>query len=257
MKDLTTGPVPRYHQVYLLLRQQILEGTWTPGTSMPGEHDLGIMQGVSRITIRKALGRLEADGLIQRKRGAGTFVNPLKGERRRENLQDLLENLLAMGLQTEVKLISFGYVPATPLVAEKLAVKIGAIVQKSVRIRLNQGVPFSHLTTWVPEDIGCHFRPEDLAEKPLLALLREAGFPPAKAEQIVSAKLAENVIAQLLNVEPASALLCVHRQVSTESGRPIEYIESMYRADLYEYKTGLAREGDLWSHHEIPASAVK
>jgi GntR family transcriptional regulator len=248
MNDMTANPMPRYHQVYLLLRQKILEGAWPTGTPMPGEHELALAHDVSRITVRNALSRLQGEGLISRRRGSGTFVQPLKPPQRRENLQGLLENLLAMGLRTEVRLLSFAYIPAPPDVARELHLKTGSIVQKSVRIRLSEGVPFSHLTTWVPEDIGRHYRPDDLAERPLLALLRDIGFPPADAEQVISCKLAENEIAALLNVKPASPVLWVRRQVRADTGRPVEYIEALYRPDLYEYKIDLVRQGDVWSH---------
>ncbi len=215
---------------------------------MPGEHELALAHDVSRITVRNALGRLQREGLITRRRGSGTFVQPLKPQRRRENLQGLLENLIAMGLRTEVRLLKFAYVPAPPDVAEQLELKLGSVVQKSIRVRLSDGVPFSHLTTWVPEDVGRHYRPDDLAERPLLTLLREVGFPPTHAEQVISCKLADSVIAKLLEVEPASSLLWVRRQVRTQSQRPIEYIEALYRPDLYEYKISLVRQGDIWSH---------
>lgn len=247
MSEITASPMPRYHQVYLILRQKILEGVWPAGSPMPSEHELALAHDVSRITVRNALGRLQGEGLISRRRGSGTFVEPLKLTQRRENLKGLLENLLAMGLRTEVRLLSFAYIPAPPDVAQQLEIRTGAIVQKSVRVRLSDGTPFSHLTAWVPEDIGRHYRPEDLAERPLLALLHEVGFPPADAEQIISCKLADNVITGLLNVEPASALLWVRRQVRSEK-RPIEYIEALYRPDLYEYKIDLVRQGDVWSH---------
>src|SRR5690606_29215331 len=193
-----SNPTPRYHQVYLLLRQNILESRWPPGTPMPGEHELAEMHGVSRITIRNALSRLQDEGLILRRRGAGTFVRPFKPSRRRDNLRGLFQNLIAMGLRTEVRLLSFSYVPAPPDIAAQLQLATGSIVQKSVRIRLSDGIPFSHLTTWLPEEIGRHFRPEDLASRPMLELLRESGFTPANAEQIISCKLADIDVADLL-----------------------------------------------------------
>src|SRR5690606_3984394 len=103
----TANPTPRYHQVYLLLRQKIMEGRWPPGTPMPGEHELAGMHRVSRITIRNALSRLAQEGLISRRRGAGTFVRPPKPSRRSDNLHGHFRNLFAMGERTGVRLVSF------------------------------------------------------------------------------------------------------------------------------------------------------
>jgi GntR family transcriptional regulator len=239
-------PSPLYHRVYLLLRQHIAEGAWPGGQPMPGEHELAEMHGVSRITIRRALQRLEEEGLILRRRGAGTFARPPAAPKRRENLRGLIENLLAMGLRTEVRLLDFAYVTAPGEVAAALELPPGAIVQKSVRLRSTEGVPFSHLTAWVPEELGRRYGPEEMLARPLLLLLEAAGARAARAEQTISARLADSAVAPLLQVEPGSALLWVRRQVRDQAGRVIEAIEALYRPDLYEYEISLLRDGALW-----------
>ncbi len=249
------NPLPLYHRVYLLLRQRIAEGAWPPSQPMPGEHELAAMHDVSRITVRRALERLEAEGLIVRRRGAGTFTRPPVIEKRRENLRGLLENLVMMGVRTQVRLLDFAYLPAPPEIAEALELAPGAIVQKSERIRSMKGVPFSHLTTWVPEHIGRHYRPEDLATRPLLGLLQEAGVPPARASQLISAKLADSNVAPLLTVEPGSPLLWTRRQVRDTAGQVIEWIEALYRPEMYEYQISMVRRGVLWSHSDAEPMA--
>ncbi len=250
-----SNPLPLYHRVYLLLRQRIAEGAWPPSQPMPGEHELAAMHDVSRITVRRALERLEAEGLIVRRRGAGTFTRPPVMEKRRENLRGLLENLVAMGVRTQVRLLDFAYLPAPADVADALEIAPGAIVQKSQRVRSVKGVPFSHLTTWVPEHIGRHYRPEDLATKPLLGLLEAAGVPPARATQVISAKLADSTVAPLLTVEPGSPLLWTRRQVRDADGQAIEWIEALYRPEMYEYQISMVRQGVRWSHSDPEQSA--
>lgn len=249
------SPLPLYHRVYLLLRQQIAEGAWPPELAMPGEHELAETHGVSRITIRRALQRLEQEGLVLRRRGAGTYARPPQPPKRRENLRGLLENLLAMGLRTKVRLLSFDYVAAPPEVASWLEVPIGAVVQKSVRVRSVKNTPFSHLTAWVPEEVGRRFRAEDLAERPLLHLLEEAGAHPVRAEQVISARLAEATVAPLLRVEVGSPLLWVRRQVREAGGRVIEAIEALYRPDMYEYQIAMVREDGVWDVQRETADA--
>lgn len=241
-----SDPLPLYHRVYLLLRQHITEGAWPPEVPMPGEHELAETHGVSRITVRRALQRLEQEGLVLRRRGAGTYSRQPQPPKRRENLRGLIENLLAMGLHTKVKLISFDYVAATADVAEALELPVGTVVQKSVRVRSIKGAPFSHLTTWVPQEIGHRYRAQDLAARPLLQLLEEAGAQAVAAEQVISAKLADSAVAALLRVEAGSALLWVRRQVRDESGRVIEAIEALYRPDMYEYQIAMVREHGKW-----------
>ncbi len=242
------SPLPLYHRVYLLLRQRIVAGDWPAGTPMPGEHEMAAQHRVSRITIRRALERLEQEGLVSRRRGAGTFARPA-APARRENLRGLLENLLAMGLRTEVRLLDFAYLPAPPAIAAALEIPPGTLAQKSVRLRAvpGQAAPFSHLTAWVPESLGRRYGPRDLAARPLLRLLEEAGGPAASAEQVISARLADHDVAPLLGVEPGSALLWVRRQVRDAEGRVIEAIEALYRPEMYEYSIAMVRDADRWT----------
>lgn len=68
-------PLPKHIQVAEALRRKILDHTYAPEQGLPSEKELGETYGVSRITIRQALGKLEEEALIQRIRGKGTFVN--------------------------------------------------------------------------------------------------------------------------------------------------------------------------------------
>lgn len=249
---LPTAALPLYHRVYAVLRQQIAEGSWEGKAAMPSEHELASSFSVSRITIRRALDRLEKESLISRRRGSGTFARPL-GEVApiRQNLGGLLENLLEMGLKTKVKVLAFGYVRAPADVAAMLELPAGATVQKAVRVRSHGGEPFSYLVTWLPEDVGRCFKRGDMAKRPLLALLEQAGYAIARADQVISAKLADDAVARELGVEVGAALLHVRRQVRDPADRVVEYIQALYRPELYEYHMGMRRVSrsgkSLWS----------
>jgi GntR family transcriptional regulator len=243
---------PRHHQVYIVLRQQIVEGTYPSGQPLPGEHELATLFSVSRITIRRALDRLGDEGLIIRRRGSGTYPQaPLQQEPLRANLRGLLENLLAMGLKTSVEVLSFAYVAASTDVARAMEIPVGTIVQKAVRVRRLKGTPFSYLTTYVPESIGRTFSKTDLGKRPLLVLLEDAGVTVSRADQTITAKLADTIVAPLLELDVGSALLAVKRQVRDEKGRVVEYIEALYRPDLYEYEMSMLRvagtESPVWA----------
>lgn len=251
--EIPEVPLPRYHQVYVVLRQQILEGFYAPDRPMPGEHELGALFSVSRITIRRALDRLEGEGLVTRSQGRGTFAQaPMAVAPLRANLRGLLENLLAMGLQTKVRLIEFGYVAAPPDVASQLGVAPSTPVQKAVRVRCHGETPFSHLTTYVPEDVGRSYGEADLAERPLLALLERAGVTVTRADQSITAKLADTAAAPLLEVEVGAALLCVRRCVRDQNDRVVEYIEALYRPDRYEYHMTMSRVSEAGRAHWTP-----
>lgn len=235
------GPLPLYHRIFTVLRQEITEGTWPDGVSLPNEHDLAARFQVARITVRRALEELAKEGLLDRRHGKGTFARLGAAPPFRQNLRGLLENLIIMGRETSVSILDFGYVAAPPEVAAALEIPPHTAVQKSIRVRSHQGRRFSYLTTWVPEEIGRHFEREDLARTPLLSLLDAAGYRVSKADQLISARSAEPTIAEALKVPVGSALLSVRRQVRDESGRVVEYIQALYQPELYEYQMDMQR----------------
>lgn len=259
---MSESPLPLYHKVYLLLKQRLQAGGFSADTAMPGENAMAAEYGVSRLTIRRSLDMLESDGLIRRRQGRGTFaVSPaqLSAPPDSSDIDSLMAHLARMGMHTQVRLLELDTAPATPLVAARLELAAGALVQRSVRVRSHQGQPFSYLTTFVPNDIGQRIRRKDLGSKPLLAIFRDLGVRVARAEQSMSAVLAEPGVAELLDVPVGSALLSLHRLVRDESGRPVEWLHAQYRPDRYEYRMNMQAHDmpgqPTWLPAAVPALA--
>jgi GntR family transcriptional regulator len=246
-------PAPLYHQIFTALRDRVLDGTYPIGSALPTERDISEQFGVSRITGKRALNEMAARGLVVRERGRGTYVagfgsrTPLLA-----SVEGLLENNLTMGLQTEVALLQFDYSPADAVVAEALRIERGQVVQAAVRVRKVDGVPFSHISTWVPEDIGRAYSSEDLSTQPLLLLLERSGIAIARAEQSITAENASASVAQALRLEANTALLRIERIVYGYDERPVEYIRALYCPGRYEYRMALQRAGSdntrLWTN---------
>ena len=238
-------PTPLYHQVYLVLRNKILTGAYGFDSLMPSEQETAEMFGVSRITAKRALNDLAGDGLVVRERGRGTRVvykaptPPVQA-----SVEGLLENLLAMGLKTEVILLAFDYVRPDDKVARVLHCDDGAMVQRAVRVRCLEGEPFSYLTTFVPEEIGRSYSREDLSAQPLLTLLERSGVDVSRAEQTISATIADAQVAQALDLDFGAPLLSIRRIVYNQNERPVEFISALYRPDRYQYQMMLSRVGD-------------
>jgi GntR family transcriptional regulator len=243
---------PLHHQVYSVLRQQIIEGHYAAGHPMPSEHQLEKIFSVSRITVRRALDRLASDGLIVKRHGKGTFAQPaITPPAIHTNLRGMLENLVAMGLKTKVEILEFGYLAAPIDVAAKLGLQPGERVQRAVRVRTYEGAPFSYLTTWVPEIVGRAYDEADMLETPLLSLFERSGIVVTEAEQSISAKLADTQTSSRLGVDLGAALLSLRRLVRDQKGQPVELLEALYRPDMYEYQMKMERKGKkaefIWS----------
>jgi GntR family transcriptional regulator len=235
-------PTPLYHQIFLVLRGQIVEGRFAPGDLVSGEEELARQFGVSRITARRALAELAAEGLVTRGRGRGTHVTRRNDPAPvRAGVEGLIENLLAMGLKTRVSVIAFGYEAAAPEVAAALRIDAGAEVQRAVRVRSLEAGPFSHLTTFVPADIGRKFGARELAREPLLSLLERSGVVIGSADQTMSATLADTQVGPLLEVSVGAPLLRMRRVVHDLGDRPVEYIVGLYRPDRYQFRLSLDR----------------
>lgn len=235
-------PVPRYHQIYLVLRERLAAGEFAADGPLPGEVALARSYGVSRMTLRAALDLLAQEKLIVRRRGRGTFARSKPQEGSPAPLLGLLENLVEAGLRTTVKVVELAEVAASGDVAQALRIAPGDPVQRAIRVRSYRGSPVSHLTTFVPTAVA-RFGRNELAAKPMLRLLEEAGVKVAGAEQTISARLSDPAIAPLLNLGVGSALLAVRRIVSDESGRPVQLLHGLYRPDRYHYRMQLTRAG--------------
>jgi GntR family transcriptional regulator len=258
----STLPLPKYHRIYLVLREQLGDGRFSAG--LPGELALMRQFGVARVTVRRALGQLAGEGLITRRPGRGTHpvehgggtVAPAGAPRTR--LTGLLENIVSMSLNTTVKVLDVATVAASPAVAEALGLAPGDRVQKAVRVRSTREGPLSHITTWVPADVARRFGRRELARKPILVLLEESGVKVGRAEQSISARLADAEVADQLQVEVGSALLAVRRVIFDEQERPVQWLHGLYRPDRYEYQMQLSRVGSIdakvWVRKDMSAS---
>jgi GntR family transcriptional regulator len=238
-------------QVYMVLRDRILSGALAFGSKLPTENELAERYGVSRVTVRRALGELAREHLIERRRSAGTRVTYRPGPAPiTADISGVLANLADMGRRTAVKLIAFDYVPAAGAVAQALGVAPDQLLQRSVRVRALDRVPFSYLTTHVPEDVAVTFSKEELASRPLLELLERAGVKIGNARQRISAGLATPDVAKALEIRSGSPLIELVRVVCDRSGRPVEHLHALYRPDRYAFEMDLVRSGaatEAWS----------
>ncbi len=228
--------------LYLLLRERIVSGAWPVGSRLPSEPMLADEHGISRVTVRRAFDALEGDGLIHRQAGAGTFVaETTKPAPLVADFANLIAHIADMGRVTAVKLLSFSYEVPPPAVAEALGLAPGLRVQHSIRVRLTDGLPFSYLTTDVPESVGVNWSEDELSRRPLLALLERSGVTAARASQSISAVLAGPDAASALEVDVGSALLEIRRTVYDADGRGIEHLHALYRPDRYIFQMDMNR----------------
>jgi GntR family transcriptional regulator len=231
-------------RLYLLLREQLLSGAVEPGGQLPSEPELAARHAVSRVTVRRALDGLEQDGLIRRQPGAGTFaLGPGVPRTILADLNNMLAQIEEMGRTTRVRLLSFGYGRPPPAIAAALKLEPAERTQRSVRVRLIDEQPFSHLVTHVPERIGGTYSDAELATTPLLSLLERSGVRVERAAQTITASLAGPEVADALGLDVGAPVLALTRVVFDAHGKGVEHLAATYRPDRYMFQMELVRTG--------------
>lgn len=219
---LTRSGTSLHRQVYLVLRDRLLAGAFAPREQLPPEPALCAQFGVSRITLRRAVAELVADGLLERIQGRGTFVTARAQER--SGPEGYVDDIRQLSADTTLKVIEYANMAAPPWVAARLGIAAGEPVQRSVRVRLRHGVPVVLLTAWVPHRWSQAISRADLGRRSLNELLAERGVRFGRVTQEIGAGLADPLQAQRLDVAVGAALLLVERTVHDKQGAPVEYL---------------------------------
>lgn len=237
-----TRPTTLHNRIREELRDRIFSGAYQPHDRVPSESALMSHYGVSRITVRQALGNLEKEQLIVKVPGKGSFVTQPKPFQELGRLQGFAEAMGALGHETFNKLIRLNTVTATTQVAEKLQLAAGTAVTEIHRVRLLDRQPVSLDITWVPEHLGARLAREDLASRDIFLILEsDYGLPLGHADLAIDATLADAQLAALLDINPGAPVLRVERLTHGKDGAPLDYEHLYCRADNFQYRLRIHR----------------
>jgi GntR family transcriptional regulator len=234
---------PRYREVTELLRSRIESGHFPVGSTLAPEVELAKTFGVSRATMRRAILELVEDGLLKRRPRVGTVVIRSRKVDDRSYFRGITEDLRSRGISSTVTVLKVDLVTPTPAIAEELQLPVDEQVLRLVRVRKLAGVPFGLLTSYVPRWVG--LKPTDDFARPLYRLIEAtAKVHITYGHDVLGAAEATPEVAAALDVPVGSAVLRVRRTAYVDRNRPVEYVQSYLRSDLYEYHVVLPREPD-------------
>lgn len=234
------GGIPLYHQIYLVLRDEILSGQRPCDSLMPTEFEVGAQFSVSRITARRALDELALEGLVERRRRTGTRViyrapaKPIEAD-----IDQAVESLIAFGRNTSVQVLEIARERAEPLIASRLELEEGEMVIRAVRLRQFDNAPLGEITSWLPERFRNLADRRTLTSTPMLELLRGAGVKIGGAQQTIEARVADPNLAERLSIEALAPVLRIERLVADADNQPILLTVANYRADRYRISLDL------------------
>jgi len=233
---------PLYAKVEVALASDISAGTLLPNSQLPPEDRLIERFGVSRTTVRKAIENLVARGLVEIRRGKGTYVAQPKVTQELTELTGFVEDMQALGRTPTARLLDTRVVPADADIARQLAVPPGSLVMRIQRVRLADGIAMSFDETYLPRAIGEKVVTHDLDAEPIFSLLEDKyDLPLIEAEYRLEAVTAASEVAQALAIEPGDAVFLIERTSYTAGHCPIDYEKLHYRGDLISFVTRLVR----------------
>jgi GntR family transcriptional regulator len=220
----------RYRAIELYLRT-LVEGAG-PGDPLPSEAELCERFSVSRMTVRQALQELTNDGLVERRRGQGTFVAHRPVHRRPGVFLSFTEEMNRRGVQATSRLLSAGLDDPRRSETLDLGLAPDSQVVRVVRVRLADGVPVALEDAALVPELGWVLD-EDLGGGSLHGALAGRGTVATRATGTITARLARASETELLDLTPQSALLVELRILFDQDGRVFERTETRYVADRY------------------------
>lgn len=232
-----TGSAPG-GPLYLRLKRSIEEavraGVFSAGDALPSERDLAVAADVSRVTVRKAVQHLVADGLLIQRHGSGTFVAPQiqRVEQSLSSLTSFTEDMARRGMTLESRWLERGLFDASPQETMMLGLGAGEKVARIARLRIADGTPLAIERAALPSSI---LADPEAVDTSLYSKLDETGNRPVRALQRIAAFNLDDDDAELLETVPGVASLRIERTSYLPSGRIVEFTRSIYRGDAYDF----------------------
>lgn len=233
--------LPLHAQIREALRHRVLDGTYPPHSQMPSESQMMASFGVSRITIRQALGDLQKEGLIFKVAGKGSFVSKPKAFQNLSRLQGFGEAMGASGYETYSQVLSLKTLPASQLVANRLKLRVNEPVFEIQRLRHLNREPISVDVSYFPSSLGERLAKEDLATRDIFLILEnDLGYALTHADVQIEAISANEALSRQLRTPEDSPLLRIER-LTYAGKQPIDFEFLYYRGDAFQYRLRIDR----------------
>jgi GntR family transcriptional regulator len=231
-----------YARIEETIAREIAQGEYRPGDQLPTEDELIERFQVSRITVRRAIQNLVSRGVLEIRRGLGTFVLSPRIEAELTKLTGFVEDMKSVGRKATARVVSQGVVAASARVAERLQLAKGTKVMQIKRVRLADGMPVSFDETYLPLRLGQQIVRNDLRVHPIFTLLEEEyGIPLIEADYELEAVIATKAVADALQVKAGSPIFQIERTSLTTGHQPVDYEILSYRGDIVRFVTKLLR----------------
>lgn len=223
--------IARYHQLYTLLLRGLSDGTSRPGSALPSETELVRRYGVSRNTVRRALGQLEKERRIVRRRGSGTYAAESQPDAARRKAMDRLRaDPGRFGDAVRSEILHWASIGTPDFVTARCA-RFGDRCLYVQRRFTHRGHGFALVTSFVPEQMAGHLSQRAVTGSSVLEVLARSGYRASRGERAITAVAADAGTATLLETSIGAPLIAVQTVVFGRQGLPLELAQELYRPD--------------------------
>ena len=232
MRRSRNNGIPAYQKIQNAIQRRIDAGRLKPGDAVDSERELARLHHVSLMTARHALSTLEKEGIVQRRRGAGTFVAPPKIHFNK--LMSFTEQMSGRNLLARSKVLHFAGSEGEDEVAAKLALSSGSRLLKIERLRLGADEAFALEICYLPAAEFPGLTRSKLERGSLFSMLQhEYGLQLSYADEEIDATSADAKTAQLLHVGKGMPLLRIRQLLYSTKAKPVVYVVGYYPSDRH------------------------
>jgi len=237
-----SSAVPYYEQLAELLRREIIAKQPVSGVvALPSENELAELHCITRVTVRHALDVLEREGWIYREKGRGAFAAARRIEQELSQLVSTTEAMRQRGWKLLTRVIRLSTLPAPAHVARLLELDPEALVHELQRLRIVEDSPLSVQTAFLPAHLCPDLGENDLTSSLYRLLETRYGLRLWTGQETLRARGATREEARLLQVRKGAPVMSAERLTYSSTGTPVEYLESIWRGDRYDFKITLSR----------------
>lgn len=227
---------PIYLQICELIREKIDSGEISTGSRVWSESDIMEKFNVSRNTARKAIETLENEGIVARIQGKGSFVSQPKVDYGLQYLMSFSEEINAKRLVPTSKVVCFTREHPDAFHADNLKITEDEWVFKLERIRNADKYPIAYQVTFIPEKLCPDLQQYNFSKKSLYEVFeKEYNHVLSWQKTIIKPVVADNYIAEILNVSPQTPLLYTESITYLAGGTPIESNKNIYLSERYQF----------------------
>lgn len=235
-----SSPIPVYYQLKEDFRGKIAQGFWKVGQCIDSERELAEHYGVSRMTIRQALGELVQEGILVREKGKGTFVCEPKVKQ--QDMMSFSEIIAKSGRNLDTKVLEFENIE-TP--EELQDIFHFEHLYKINRMRIVDGEYVANEIVYIPCDY-CGYLNEEILQGSLFKVLEDFGYDIVSSESSIKAIIMEEEHKKLFNTREQIPLLKTYNKTFTDKGKLLFVEEAIYRSDKFILEVNISmREGKL------------